>query len=87
MQIAISGYETIKLYDARFTISERIGGRLIESSERWQKEQGMKGGGGGGVRIKIEQVQTRTEWVSKFWSICDNVMIECPQCWKYCFQV
>ena len=48
MQIAISGYETIKLYDARFTISERIGGRLIESSERWQKEQGMKGGGGGG---------------------------------------
>ena len=48
MQIAISGYETIKLYDARFTISERIGGRLIESSERWQKEQGMNGGGGGG---------------------------------------
>ena len=47
MQIAISGYETIKLYDARFTISERIGERLIESSERWQKEQGMKGGGGG----------------------------------------
>ena len=46
MQIAISGYETIKLYDARFTISERIGGRLIESSERWQKEQGMNGVGG-----------------------------------------
>ena len=47
MQIEISGYETIKLYDARFTISERIGGRLIQSSERWQKEQGMNGGGGG----------------------------------------
>ena len=55
MQIAISGYETIKLYDARFTISERIGGRLIESSERWQKEQGMKGGGGGGGVSKFNK--------------------------------
>ena len=47
-------------------------------------------GGGGGVKswtfalgriTKNEQVWTRGEEGSKFWSICENVIIECANDW------
>ena len=41
-------------------------------------EGGGRGGGGGGGVTKIQQVRTRDEGISKFWSFCDNVIIECP---------
>ena len=28
--------------------------------------------------IKIEQVQTRGEWGSKFWSFCGNIILNIP---------